>query len=409
MVVAMAMTSCEKTDDGVLSNPYPKSEVRKPLTTRSYAEALDLAEESIALVDRGTTRAISPRRIIGRGQCVTAPSKTRSGATDTLIYVFNFADNAGFSAIAANRAIEQPILAVTEKGNYTYGEPTGVDNFDYYMEEMVKAVAVIPPFIPVVPPDSVGMMIRTDTIRGFRLYHEPVLTVNWGQEGVFGEYFDNGVCGCVITAVAQIMSYHEHPSSITTVYPDSIPYSGQIVNLNWLMMKAYPEPISIPYQYKISALCKDVGVRVGAHATSSISTGASSYRVPSCLNAYGYTTNNVQSVIGNEAAMRMDLNLGYPVYMDGSRYDENGTRLGGHAWVADGVEYQQITYKDYEWDFETEEYVLVGTRDATQNMIHINWGWDGTYNGPFALLSSIPLPNGRVYENLGMIRAIRVE
>ena len=39
------------------------------------------------------------------------------------MYVFNFENNDGFSVIAANRAVD-PVLAVAEKGNYTYGEPT---------------------------------------------------------------------------------------------------------------------------------------------------------------------------------------------------------------------------------------------------------------------------------------------
>lgn len=138
VLVALALicaVSCAKIDDGS-SAVAPEQPVQPTvlLPTRSYEEALSLARKSIALVDRGQTRSATARSIRSeRGQCVTTPS-TRSGVeTDTLMYVFNFEGDDGFSIIAANRAVD-PVLAVAEKGNYTYGEPTGVENFDFYME-----------------------------------------------------------------------------------------------------------------------------------------------------------------------------------------------------------------------------------------------------------------------------------
>ncbi len=402
-VVAVAMTSCEKADEGLLPTPELQPEVRKSLTTRSYDEALALAEESIALVDRGTTRAAGPRRIVGRGQCVTAPSKTRSGATDTLLYIFNFANDAGFSAIAASRAIEQPIMAVTECGNYTYGEPTGVENFDYYMDEMVNALFLVP-IIPIdpTPPDSSQMLV--ETVRGITLQHEPMLTVSWTQTGPLGDYFANGVCGCVITAIAQIMSYHERPTSITTTYPYTIPHSGETIDLWWPQMKAYTDgsPASA-IRTMLSALARDIGERVHADDSSPGSTGASPYYVPGCFADYGYTTGTLQNVVGNEGGIRMELKLGYPIYMRG---DESGG--GGHAWVADGVDYQQITYKYYEYDPITDEYTLVNTEDSSQNWIHYNWGWGPQYNGMFVLINEVTeRKTGYTFADLQMIRSIR--
>lgn len=149
VLVALALicvVSCAKIDDE--SSAVAPEQPARPtvlLPTRSYEEALSLARKSIALVDRGQTRSATARSIRSeRGQCVTTPS-TRSGAgSDTLMYVFNFENNDGFSVIAANRAVD-PVLAVAEKGNYTYGEPTGVENFDFYMDAMAQSLAVIKP------------------------------------------------------------------------------------------------------------------------------------------------------------------------------------------------------------------------------------------------------------------------
>ena len=88
-----------------------------------YEEALTLAQQSIAIVDKPATRALRVRTIRStRGQCVTVPA-TRNGESqaDTLMYVFNFDDDNGFAVIAANQAVD-PVLAVAENGNYTYGE-----------------------------------------------------------------------------------------------------------------------------------------------------------------------------------------------------------------------------------------------------------------------------------------------
>jgi len=123
VLVALALicvVSCAKIDDE--SSAVAPEQPARPtvlLPTRSYEEALSLARKSIALVDRGQTRSATARSIRSeRGQCVTTPS-TRSGAgSDTLMYVFNFENNDGFSVIAANRAVD-PVLAVAEKGNYT--------------------------------------------------------------------------------------------------------------------------------------------------------------------------------------------------------------------------------------------------------------------------------------------------
>lgn len=118
VLVALALicvVSCAKIDDE--SSAVAPEQPARPtvlLPTRSYEEALSLARKSIALVDRGQTRSATARSIRSeRGQCVTTPS-TRSGAgSDTLMYVFNFENNDGFSVIAANRAVD-PVLAVAE-------------------------------------------------------------------------------------------------------------------------------------------------------------------------------------------------------------------------------------------------------------------------------------------------------
>ncbi len=396
-------TSCETTDENLLPREQTP-EMRRSLTTRSYEEALALAEESIGYVDRGVTRTTSPRRIVGKGQCVTAPSKTRSGQTDTLMYIFNFADNAGFSAIAANRAV-QPVLAVTESGNYTYGEPTGVENFDFYMEELSNVLSdfsIIPggPYDPVNPilPD-----VKYKTITGPVIYQAPILEVEWGQNGAMGALFSNYCCGCVTTAVAQILTYYEFPESITTTYPDNIAYSGQTIDLDWDAMKLYPETTTSSVEMQLSALCREIGYNVGAFPDGS-ATAAYSSLVKPFLESLDYTLNGHTDL--DIIALRDELSTGHPVYMDGDRYNDEGDRVAGHAWVADGVHYQQKTNLTYTLNKLTGIYTLTNISDFSTKLIHYNWGWDGSYNGNFILLDEVTV-GSRTYETMGMYINIR--
>lgn len=247
--------SCVKIDDE--SSAVAPEQPARPtvlLPTRSYEEALSLARKSITLVDRGQTRSATARSIRSeRGQCITIPS-TRSSESqaDTLMYIFNFEGNDGFSIIAANRAVD-PILAVAEKGNYTYGEATGVENFDFYMDAMVQSLADR----KILPIDTVRTTPMFKQVEVNESYsRDPFIPVRWGQESPYGDYCSNGISGCVATAIAQIMAYYRFPPSITTTYTDA-PHAGETIALNWTSM------INYSYGYQISALMREIGQRVG--------------------------------------------------------------------------------------------------------------------------------------------------
>lgn len=251
----ICVVSCAKIDDE--SSAVAPEQPARPtvlLPTRSYEEALSLARKSIALVDRGQTRSATARSIRSeRGQCITIPS-TRSSESqaDTLMYIFNFEGNDGFSIIAANRAVD-PILAVAEKGNYTYGEATGVENFDFYMDAMVQSLADR----KILPIDTVRTTPMFKQVEVNESYsRDPFIPVRWGQESPYGDYCSNGISGCVATAIAQIMAYYRFPPSITTTYTDA-PHAGETIALNWTSM------INYSYGYQISALMREIGQRVG--------------------------------------------------------------------------------------------------------------------------------------------------
>lgn len=376
--VLLFAAACSDFDEGAADTPQepaPRS------LFRSYDEALSLAEGSIALVERSATRSGRSRRIAGPGQCVTVPA-TRSGAsqTDTLLYVFNFEDGNGFSVIAANRAVD-PVLAVAEQGNYTHGEKTGADNFDFYMEAMSQGLARIP------PPKEFDTMRTTPM---FKVVHydehrscDPLVPVEWGQQSIFGAYCSNGFSGCVATAIAQIMACYRFPTSITTTYTDA-PHAGETISLDWDAM------IRFPYTYRVSALLREIGQRVGMryHPENEYdeNTGSSaySYNAPACMISFGYSCDGglaQYAILSIHAALEDER----PVYVRGT-----DPLYGGHAWVADGYIFSRVGYELYEEKLIDDgprkyfDYVKTASYIETTNVVHYNWGWSGSFNGYFA-------------------------
>lgn len=407
LALALAV-SCSKFEEDVA--PVDPKQPAAWSPTRSYDEALSLAQQSIALVDKGKTRSARSRRIVNRrGQCVTMPT-TRGGQslTDTLMYVFNFENNDGFSIIAANRAVD-PVLAVTEKGNYTYGEPTGVENFDFYMDLMAQSLAVIKP--PKFDTIRTMPMFKTVEVNESRSC-EPLVPVEWYQRGSFGAYCSNGKSGCVATAIAQIMAYYRFPTSITTTYTDA-PHAGETISLDWDWM------IDYSYGYEIAALMREIGKRVGMiyHPVdeNDNETGSSAYSrdVANCVRSFGYSCD---TGVPNYAISSIwaALDEQRPVYVDG--YDSNEGE--GHAWVADGYKYSRIGTQYYEWRLVDNdepgliphyEYVLTSSTVQTTNLVHYNWGWQfGWCNGYFAPVGIVSPGNGNTFSSIHAITSIRV-
>mgnify|MGYP002512367603 FL=1 len=143
--VAVAATSCQKD---VVYNDTPQQNQSIELVnsnTRSYEEALAIAEDAITLLEGDDTRSTT-KRVIKRneGQTVMRPvTRGSEMSEEPIMYVFNNEDNQGFTVVAADRS-QQPLIAVTEYGNYTYGEPTGVEPFDLLMEDVANTLVVVP-------------------------------------------------------------------------------------------------------------------------------------------------------------------------------------------------------------------------------------------------------------------------
>ena len=376
--------ACSNEEVAETSTPMPK--IQKVSSIRSYEEALQIAQSSIQMVDgQAQTRAASPRKIaLNESKVCKLDAKTRtsSDVNDTLMYVFNFEDNQGFAIISANKNTEA-LIAVTEKGHYDPAVRSDNESFNFYMDMAKKHIASTPRFDPgLIPDDPIYEIVDTTFYLYGQLQITPYVTVKWGQQNPEGELCPNGICGCVNTAIAQIMSYYEFPTSIEITYSDN-PFTQ---NLNWTGMKAHvkhPQQfICLDYDYHIaiSRLCRQLGEDNSSNYYGSTGTGTDPSVVPACMSYYGYNTSGWLSYSLEYANV-------YDNLIDEKLYIIRGSDLynGGHEWVLDGfqnISYQHVLARKPLGGFMWEILEIYDYGEL--DLYHFNWGWDGDCNGYFS-------------------------
>jgi len=194
----------------------------------------------------------------------------------------------------------------------------------------------------------------------------------------------NYPCGCVATAMAQLMRYHEHPSTAigkrsfrTWTNNDGNDAwtrgsDGKGSPYNWGQMELEPNCSTIEQKRQaIGALCYDASVSVNMNYSSSGSS-ASLYKAGFALvltfqysNAiYGYSSGMDISGPGLNGMVNPNLDYEHPVIIGiaGGPYDDFG-----HAVVADG----------YGYNFSTLYH-------------HLNMGWAGTQDAWYHFCADMP-------------------
>ncbi|MCD4833039.1 MAG: C10 family peptidase [Bacteroidales bacterium] len=204
----------------------------------------------------------------------------------------------------------------------------------------------------------------------------PLLTTTWGQGTYYNDYCpSSSVTGCVATAMSQIMNYNEWPASgngwhkyIPKDHPEYgilyVDFASEVYD--WAnMTDALSGSSSSTEIEAVATLNYHAGVAVNMNYSPS-SSGASTKDVLFALTLYfKYDPTTVELVTYDAGQateylnkIKTEIDNNRPIYYDGHGAD------GGHAWVCDGY-------------------------DDSDN-VHINWGWDGSYDGYFLLSDMTP-------------------
>lgn len=222
-------------------------------------------------------------------------------------------------------------------------------------------------------------LVNGQNIRATTTAVNPLLTTTWGQGWPY-----NSMCpsnpngpgghvwaGCVATAMAQLIKYHNYPSQGLGSHGyqwNIYPYTGADygnTTYNWANM---PNSISevntdvATITYHAAVACNSMW---GSGSTGVMWYDDQEPMSRAFVNYFRMAYSSLEYIKREhfdgqnwvvdpnwDEKIQAELLANRPVY-----YRGNGT--GGHAWVCDGVN--------------------------TSNMYHFNWGWDGFYNGYYSL------------------------
>lgn len=369
--------------------------------TRSPEEAIEIAIQSLPILEgdnqsasRSMTRNIDLGRPVG---VKTLPSPSRSGEIDTLYYVVNFAARQGFAIVAANRVVE-PLLAITEAGSYEPEQETenlGYKSYLTHITEMLSSIAEdeSTSFLP--DPD----LPEGDTPEGRCQWHEITcrtfipsqhykIPVMWGQTGIYGRYFgedfnNNHTAGCTNVAMGQIMSYFKQPQSIQIDF-DSI--HSQTLPLDWDKISRHVSGNNCSCGNDSSYVHSTIGLLLRQLAklnhsfpSSPTSTGTfTSMVAKQTMTALGYNCSD-EEVFTDSLGVGME----NTIYLMRGSAAINGTNAG-HCWAADDHYRMEITTQRW-WSYDSNPFEHYDETTTTQvfHLVHINWGWNGMFNGYF--------------------------
>ena len=239
--------------------------------------------------------------------------------------------------------------------------------------------------------------VKQTSVTGERI--EPLLTTHWFQDYPYNAKCpvingERAVTGCIATAMAQVMNYHQWPKQTTTVIPGygigyydteeeyqwmELPALG-ITEIDWdHMLPSYDGSETAEEIDAVATLMQLCGHAV-VMKYGLDGSGAKSENVRNVLpdffaydgfmmgyaNRGGYENDAWNQLIYNE------LSINGPVMYDGSIKSSSG-----HAFVIDG--------------YDTNDY------------FHVNWGWGGENDGYF-LLNALLVYNFDQGATIGVMR-----
>lgn len=296
------------------------------------------------------------------------PSKSagRDGVqkADAQYYLFAPEDKSGFVIVSGEDRLA-PVVGYSTgacMGEMPPALAEWLDEYSCFVDD-VRAGAVEP--------------VRTTAGTGKAI--EPMLKTSWNQSAPYNNYCPevNGQktpTGCTATAMAQIMKFHEWPVKATKNinWMSNITGKEEYVNLTshsykWSdMLDHYRNGYTQAQADAVAQLMVDAGKAI--HSSYALAgTGSSEIYVSYALvDVFDYSP-DVTVVRRSEytedeyiAIIRENLEARQPLLYSGMSQSYGS----GHAFVCDGID--------------------------ENNMLHIDWGWDGAYNGYFDMTYMSP-------------------
>lgn len=298
-----------------------------------------------------------------------------NSSSTNYFYVFSFNNNQGFVIISADDRVI-PILGYSFENRFeTDYIPVHIENWlkdytrqikyaiDYHLQATKEIEAEWNELL-------LNSSPREKLSKKGSTYNYLIKT-NWGQLPYYNDLcpYDNDMgkrvpTGCVATAMAQVLKYYDHPAQGTGSYSYVHSKYGKLSanfglrKYDWFNM---PKSVINSNDSIVSTLIYHCAVSIDMEFTPN-SSGAYPDLIPSSFtNYFGYSSSisfvkkNSKSDSVWTAMIKKEIDNGRPVIYSGY----SGDYSNGHCFVADGYD--------------------------SKNMMHINWGWNGGFDGYYGL------------------------
>lgn len=401
-IIALGLIASSCNNDAV-EEPQPSVIAKNTITyspsavNRTLDEAINIANEAKGMLNNSkSSRAGINREIDLTDGIKYVVSNVSRSNPDTLLYILNYKDNAGFAVISTRRSTEA-LLAVTESGTYTSPEDCDNPGFNMFMD-MATAYVADAPFTPPVPPTGGDQLEIQEckreeiTLVNDTLPHR--VEVGWDQSGIYGTYCKNGIAGCNNVAAAMAMSYFEYPSSILLTYMDT----PQNMTLDWKNIKRHKigtfdyccQPNS-PHT-TIAKLLRELGQRSGSNYNSAEGTSTYPSKTRTTLKNLGFKVGDLKKYYSKCILSNIDNGI---VIITGY---QNSDGDGGHTWISDGYAYLKKQVIEYVRPISSPEWIETDNVITEYMYNWFNWGatdYNNTLNGYYSDGVFIPRLNKR--------------
>ena len=323
--------------------------------------------------------------MLAKGKSLSTNPSPRRGAKSTseegdgYYYVFNAGNDGGYVIVSGDDRVE-PILGYVEHGTF---DPDSIpENMRAWLQGYADEIKYV---IDNDIDPSAPILKKRNRIQGTKHSVPEILTTRWNQGLPYNltiekYYKEDGTqarpaAGCIATAWAQVINFHKYPDKIKVAIPSyTKTYTLSNGTQKTVTFPAVPRGAVIDWEnmcdtYNCSEShahnAQDTAVanlmRYCGQAVK-MSYGASSganWKAPDVIKYFGFDDSG-HRVGRDECSIDEWFDLiydevaaGYPVPFSGSKLS------GGHAFVIDGFD--------------------------GENLFHVNWGWGGGSNGYFLI------------------------
>ena len=328
------------------------------------------------------TPAVRRMQQAEKAEAVTAPVEIAYTQmqvdNEPAVYVFNGED--GFVLVSAEDDA-RAVLGYSDHGRFDATDMP--ENMQFWLQMYADELARYEANKPVLKAGQVSMHRAKRAATDSYPTITPILgDVEWGQDEPYNNLCptvggERSVTGCVATAISQIMYVHKYPTKGTGSKTYTTESHGLQLNVNFgattydwgNMLPYYKNNYNSTQANAVATLMYHVGVAADMDYDPDGSGAISSAALAAITEYFGYNKSihvlpkdfmKEETVLQTVAS---DLQEGRPVYISGSTVNQEG-----HAFVCDGMQ--------------------------SDGYLHINWGWNGSGNGYFALSALDPENQG---------------